>query len=160
MIKNTGNTFLDLSGIDVTAHLEYKNGLSYLQWMACHSIIKLYDPKSTYIIHRNAEGLPYFESAAGAFVVTEMTVNGETQMEELPVLDYKNKAIQGDKLNSFDINTAIKRCLVKNAALFGLGAQVYINGEGSPLDLTKGLGKSKSTTVNKPKAANNNSLSF
>jgi|DEB0MinimDraft_6_1074348.scaffolds.fasta_scaffold43761_3 hypothetical protein len=156
MIKNTGNTFMDLSSIDVTAHLEYKNGLSYLQWMACHSIVKLYDPKATYVIHRNEQGLPYFVSDAGAFVITEMTINGETQMEELPVLDYKNKSIQGDKLNSFDINTAIKRCLVKNAALFGLGAQVYINGEGSPLDLNKGLGKKAPSST--PKTAKSASL--
>lgn len=157
------NVFKDLSQIDVTKHLEYKNGLSYLQWMACHSILKMYDPKSNYIIHRNAEGLPYFDSPAGAFVITEMTVKGETQMEQLPVLDFKNKSIQGDKLNSFDINTAIKRCLVKNAALFGLGAQVYIDGEGSALDLEKGLGsnKGKKQSVTKPKATNtNNSLTW
>lgn len=158
-MKNTGNTFADLSSIDVTSHLEYKQGLSYLQWMACWSIIKLYDSKASFTIHRDDNGNPFFNTEAGAFVVTELTINGETQVETLPVLDYKNKSVQGEKLNTFDINSAYKRCLVKNAALFGLGAQVYINGEGSPLDLNRGLGGGKKPMSNNKKAASA-SISF
>lgn len=158
-MKNTGNTFADLSSIDVTPHLEYKQGLSYLQWMACWSIIKLYDPKASFKVIQDDDGHPFFTTGAGAFVITELTINGETQMETLPVLDYKNKAVLPEKLNTFDINSAYKRCLVKNAALFGLGSQVYINGEGSPLDLNRGLGGGKKPMSNNKKAASA-SISF
>lgn len=48
----------------------------------------------------------------------------------LPVMDYKNKAIVNP--DSFAINTANMRCLVKCMALFGLGLYIYA-GEDLPL---------------------------
>lgn len=137
------NTFSDLSKIDVTTHLQEKQGLSYLQWMAAWAIVKDYDPTATYNIHSGDGGNPFFETGAGAFVKTSVTIKGLELTEILPVLDFKNKAVQGEKLNTFDINSAYKRCLVKTLAMHGLGAQVYIDGQGSPLDLSKGLGKKK-----------------
>jgi hypothetical protein len=47
----------------------------------------------------------------------------------LPVLDFKNKAIQSP--NAFDINSARMRCLVKCLAMFGLGHYIYA-GESAP----------------------------
>ena len=145
------NTFKDLSEIDVTSHLESKNGLSYLQWMAAWSIAKSYDPEATYEVHKDNEGNPFFQTEAGAFVKTTVTIKGQSLTEILPVLDFRNKAVKGDKLNVFDINSAYKRCLVKTLAMHGLGAQVYIDGQGHGLDLSKGLAKANS----KPKVVAN-----
>lgn len=137
------NTFKKLAAIDVTKHLEEKQGLSYLQWMAAWAIIKDFDAKASYKVLTSEDGSPYFNSSAGAFVSVEVTVNENTLTEHLPVLDFRNKAVQGEALNVFDINSAIKRCLVKCLAMHGLGAQVYIDGKGTPLDLTEGLSKKK-----------------
>jgi len=145
------NTFADLSKIDVTKHLEEKQGLSYLQWMGAWSIAKDYDPKANYVIEKDVDGNPYFnDPVAGAFVGVKVTINDEELTEYLPVLDFRNKAVIGEKLNVFDINSAIKRCLVKCLAMHGLGAQVYIDGSGDALDLGRGLSK-KTKAPAKPK---------
>ena len=150
------NTFADLSKIDVNKHLEEKQGLSYLQWMAAWAIVKDYDPKASFEIKTNEQGTPYFceSNTHGAFVGVSVKINDETLTEYLPVLDYKNKAIAGDKLNVFEINSAIRRCLVKCLAMHGLGAQVYIDGRGDPLDLDGGLTKKRKNTMKAtPKSA-------
>lgn len=143
------NVFKDLSSIDVSAHLEEKSGLSYLQWMAAWAIVKDYDATATYKVHEDFNGNPFFATDAGAFVKTTVTIKGQELTEVLPVIDFRNKPITGEKLMVFDINSAYKRCLVKTLAMHGLGAQVYIDGNGSPLDLSKGLSKKKAA----PKAA-------
>jgi hypothetical protein len=147
------STFKELSKIDVSKHLEEKQGLSYLQWMACWALIKEYDPSATYEV-MTCCGVPYFcdNTEVGAFVGVRITVKGVDLTEYLPVLDYRNKAIAGAALNTFDINSAIKRCLVKCAAMHGLGAQVYIDGNGTALDLSKGLTKKKTQTKAAPKS--------
>lgn len=141
------SVFQELSQIDVSSHLEEKSGLSYLQWAAAWSLAKGYDPDATYEVLTSAVGQPYFnDPVAGAFVAVAVTIKGIRLVEYLPVLDYRNKAVQGENLNVFDINSAVKRCLVKCLAMHGLGIQVYIDGTGAGLDLAKGLKK-------KPKAA-------
>ena len=57
-----------------------------------------------------------------------VTINGETLSEMLPVLDFKNMPIPLESVTSFSASKSIKRCLVKNLALFGLGLTLW-NGE-------------------------------
>jgi len=138
------NTFKDLSQIDVSNHLEIKHGgLSYLSWMAAWALAKDYDPTATFLIHTTDNCDPFFTSDAGAFVAVTVVIKGQELTEYLPVLDNRNKPLSSDKLNVFDINSAIKRCLVKCLAMHGLGAMVYISGEGTALDLGTGLKKEK-----------------
>ena len=147
------SVFNDLSQIDVTKHLEEKQGLSYLQWMAAWSIVKRYDQHARYEVLVDGAGNPYFNNTtAGAFAGVSVTIKDSTLTEYLPVLDYRNKAVQGDALNVFDINSAIKRCLVKCLAMHGLGVQVYIDGNGTGLDLDKGLKKKPKAVPAKAKA--------
>ena len=161
MSKEETNTFEVLSKIDVTKHLEEKQGLSYLQWMAAWAIVKEFDPTASYYIHTDIKGNPYFnDDTAGAFVCVSVRIKGQELKEFLPVLDYRNKAVIGDKLNVFDINSAIKRCLVKCLAMHGLGAQVYIDGSGSPLDISSGLSKKPKASVPAQKKQTNSKLSF
>ena len=155
------NTFKDLSQIDVTKHLEEKQGLNYLQWMAAWAIVKDYDPKASFKILTDNSGQPFFnDPISGAFVGVEVTINEDALTEYLPVLDFRNKAVIGDKLNVFDINSAIRRCLVKCLAMHGLGAQVYIDGKGHGLDLGKGLRKTKEAPKPSPKTTGANKISF
>jgi hypothetical protein len=138
------STFKDLSQIDVSNHLEIKHGgLSYLSWMAAWALAKDYDPGATFHVHTTETNDPFFVTDAGAFVTVTVIIKGQELTEYLPVLDNRNKPLAGDKLNTFDINSAIKRCLVKALAMHGLGAMVYISGEGTALDLGAGLKKEK-----------------
>ena len=57
-----------------------------------------------------------------------MTIAGETQNEILAVMDHRNQSIPADTVASTAYAKSIKRCLVKNAALFGLGLSLW-NGE-------------------------------
>ena len=50
----------------------------------------------------------------------------------LPVLDFRNKAIPFDNINSFDVNKSIQRATVKALALHGLGLNIYA-GEDLPV---------------------------
>jgi hypothetical protein len=140
--------------------------------MAAWAIVKDYDPMAVYIVHTDEVGNPYFTTEAGAFVRTTVIIKGQSLTEVLPVLDNNNKPQKKDAytvktkykeidvapLNAFDINSAYKRCLVKNLAMHGLGAQVYIDGEGHGLDLEKGLSKVKAVPKKKTKKAGGSSF--
>jgi hypothetical protein len=100
---------------------------------------------------------PYlFDPTLGYMVMTTVTIEGFTLSESLFVMDGANNAQRHEKYSydvdewnngkktggkiqkwvepatMFDINTAIKRCLTKNLALFGLGIYIYA-GEDLPL---------------------------
>ena len=53
-----------------------------------------------------------------------VSADNETVTEVFPVLNYANKAIQNP--NSFQVNTAHQRCLVKCLAYLGLGIDLYL----------------------------------
>ncbi|MFM2015635.1 MAG: Lactococcus phage [Bacteroidota bacterium] len=140
--------YLDLRKLDVSSHIEKKNGLSYLSWSWAWDIFKQNYPQATYEIIKNPNnGLPYFESHAGAMVYTKVTADDITHEMWLPVMDGANKAMKheaytyktrnGDKLceafSMTDVNKAIMRCLVKNLAMFGLAIYIY-SGEDLPSD--------------------------
>ena len=137
MIMSKNNNVFDvLSNIDVTNYLETKHGgLKYLSWAAAWGLVKQNYPTASYTIHNSDDNNPFFTSPYGTFVKVSVTIEDQTLTEILPVLDFKNKSIQNDKLNTFDINSAYKRCLVKCLAMHGLGLQVFVNGQGHGLDL-------------------------
>jgi len=135
-MSKTANVFEVLSSIDVTNYLETKHGgLKYLSWAAAWGLVKQHYPSASYTIHNNDNNDPFFVSPYGTFVKVSVSIQDQTLTEILPVLDFKNKSIQVDKLNTFDINSAYKRCLVKCLAMHGLGLQVFVNGQGHGLDL-------------------------
>jgi hypothetical protein len=65
-----------------------------------------------------------------------VVINGIEHIEELPVMDYKNKSIPLDNVNSFDVNKAIQRSLTKAVARHGLGLYIYA-GEDLPEEESK-----------------------
>lgn len=107
-----------LSKIDVSAHIEKKNNLSYLSWAWAWGILMENYPDATY------EFLEPETHANGSMTVfCQVSINKTTRLMWLPVMDYKNKAIPNP--DAFAINTAKMRCLVKCLALFGLGHYIY-----------------------------------
>lgn len=89
--------------------------------------LKNHFPHAWYRKHEAGNGYPCFYDAQGyAFVkVTvglDKTTNHEVT-EVMPVLDHRNKPIQGP--NAFDVNNALQRCLAKAIAYHGLGHYIY-----------------------------------
>ena len=91
-------------------------------------MLKEHCPDATFEKHTflNNEGsyLPYMRDLDGyAFVQTSVTADGITLTETFPVLNNVNKSIQKPK--SFEVNTALQRCLTKTIAFHGLGLYIY-----------------------------------
>jgi hypothetical protein len=118
-----------LSGIDVSEHTEEKNGLTYLSWAWAWGIVKKHYPKATFTknLYSSANNdctLPYMIDPAGySFVSVTVDIDGESQTEVLPVLNHANKAVS--QPDSFQVNTALQRCLAKCCAMHGLGHYIY-----------------------------------
>ena len=121
-------TFETLSAIDITEKLKEKNKMKYLPWSSCWQIVKSIYPNSTYNPVKTDDGCIYHTDGKTCWVETSLTINGETQNETLAVMDFRNQSIKAENITSVDVNKSTKRCLVKNAALFGLGLSLW-NGE-------------------------------
>lgn len=116
--------FNELYSLNVNEKTEKKNNLTYLSWAWAWAEFKKAYPDANYEIVKNPDGLPFFESKEGYMVYTKVTAGGQTYEMWLPVMDYKNKALQGNA-TMFDINKTVMRCLTKNLAMFGLGLYIY-----------------------------------
>jgi hypothetical protein len=118
----------ELLKINVSDHIEKKNGLSYLSWAwAWAEVLKL-DPGARWhaVEYSDPQGcaLPaMFLPDGSAMVKTEVTIKGETKVCTLPVMDHRNKAIK--QPDAFAINTAIMRCMTKTISMHGLGLYIY-----------------------------------
>ena len=95
----------------------------------------MYPEAQVNVIH-SKDGLNYFTDGMTAWVEVGVTIEGFEMVESLPVMDYRNKSITLDKLTSFDVNTAIKRCMTKAIAMHGLGLYIYA-GEDLPEEQTE-----------------------
>lgn len=140
------DVFNELIKVDVSKHIEKKNGLSYLSWAWAWQYVKEKYPDANYVDVK-FDGKPFlYDETLGYLVCTEVTIKGETIPMSLPVMDNKNKAMKSapykyntrsgeqsvEAATMFDINNARMRCLVKNLAMFGLGLYIYA-GEDLPV---------------------------
>jgi hypothetical protein len=109
--------YSELRKINVNEHIEKKNGLSYLSWAWAVDTLLQNDPAATWYY-----GQPV---TFGESVMVFCTVNafGKSMTAQLPVMDYRNKAIQNP--DAMSVNTAMQRCLAKAIALHGLGLYIY-----------------------------------
>ena len=119
--------YKELRQIDVSKYTEKKNGLTYLSWAWAVDQLLLADPKAHWFY-------PEYQRWGNGTVMVFCTVvaNDIARTAQLPVMDYRNKAIS--EPDAFAINTAMQRCLAKAIALHGLGLYIY-NGEDVPPDL-------------------------
>jgi len=117
--------YADLRKIDVNQHIEKKNGLSYLSWAwAVDKLMELDEAASW-------EYGPPVEWGGTFMVYCTVHAFGKSRTAQLPVMDYKNKAIAHP--DSYAVNTAMQRCLAKAIALHGIGLYIYA-GEDIPPD--------------------------
>lgn len=138
MAEPKKSKFKMLNAIDVNDKVKKKNDkLDYLDWATCWTYLKShYDDvkfktREFQIPTKGADGevimrtVPYNTDGRTAYVEVELSIEGEAISEMLPILDYKNAAIPVDKLTFFDVSKSIKRCLVKAAAMHGLGLNLW-----------------------------------
>ena len=119
------SVFEKLNSINVNGHTEKKNGLTYLSWAwAWAELLKAY-PDATYTVYENKDGWNYHTDGRTAWVKTGVTVEGKEYIEELPVMDFKNRSIPLESITSMDVNKAIQRSLTKAVARHGLGLYIY-----------------------------------
>ena len=113
---------------NVNDHVEKKNGLSYLSWAWAWAEALKADPKASYKIEMfNCKC--YMEINGTAMVFVTVTMFDKPMTCQLPVMDFRNKAILNP--DAFAVNTAIMRCMTKALALHGLGLYLY-SGEDVP----------------------------
>ena len=145
----------DLLRLDVSKHVEKKptgNGvtLSYLSWAWAWDQALRADPNATFHVESwtDEKGTRCYMDVNGtAMVWVRVSMLGQTRTCMLPVMNSRNEpiSIEGrtfkdkfgrdktEKLDAFNLNTAIMRCLTKCLALFGLGLYIYA-GEDLPAD--------------------------
>lgn len=162
------NYFKQLYDVDVRSKTKSKNGLNYLSWAACWSEVKKMYPDATFKIYEEAIKItemidgrsiekeiprPWFDDGKTGWVKTGVTINGIEHIEELPIMDFKNKSIIADNITSSDANKAIQRSLTKACARHGLGLYIY-EGEDLPEE-TKEIGnlQAEIMTIIKKKSA-------
>ncbi len=109
--------YAELRKVNVNDHIEKKNGLSYLSWAWAVDTLLQNDATATW-----EYGEP---KQFGETLMVFCTVNafGKSMTAQLPVMDYRNKAIPNP--DAMAVNTAMQRCLAKAIALHGLGLYIY-----------------------------------
>lgn len=122
------NNYTQLAQIDVSEHIEKKNGLSYLSWPWAVDQLMRNDPAATWEFH---EPKSFGESLMVSCTVTAF---GKPITMHLPVMDNRNQAIKNP--DAFQVNKNMMRCLVKAIACHGLGLYIYA-GEDLPFEETE-----------------------
>ena len=136
---------------NVNEHTENKNGLTYLSWAWAWAEALKADPTATFEVkmfeeYEGGKKSCYIDINGTAMVFVTVTLFGKPMMCQLPVMDSYNKSITIEgittinkygkevttKLDSFNVNTAIMRCMTKALALHGLGLYIY-SGDDLPL---------------------------
>ena len=116
---------------NVNDHTEKKNGLTYLSWAWAWAEALKADPQATYKVETYDEfgengrmrTVPYMNINGTCMVFVTVTLFGKPMTCQLPVMDYRNKAIP--EPDAFAVNTAIMRCMTKALSLHGLGLYIY-----------------------------------
>ena len=123
-IKEYTMQYKELRQINVSQHIEKKNGLSYLSWSwALDQLLQL-DDSATW------EYLEPKRFGESMMVFCKVTAFGKSRTAQLPVMDFRNQAIPNP--NAYQVNTAMQRCLAKAISLHGIGLYIYA-GEDLPI---------------------------
>lgn len=129
---------VELLKLNVNEHTEKKNGLTYLSWAWAWAEALKADPTATFDVQMFGDKC-YMEVNGTAMVWVTVTMFNKPMTCMLPVMDSYNKPITIEgvtttnkygkeivtKLDSFNVNTAIMRCMTKALALHGLGLYIY-----------------------------------
>ena len=129
---------LSLLSKNVNEHTEKKANLTYLSWAWAWAEALKADPDASYKIEMFGDKC-FMDINGTAMVFVTVTMFGKPMTCQLPVMDYKNKAISNP--DAFAVNTAIMRCMTKALSLHGLGLYIYAGedlpeSEGSDIDVS------------------------
>jgi hypothetical protein len=113
---------------NVNEHTEKKNNLTYLSWAWAWAEALKADSSATYKVEMFGDKC-FMDINGTAMVFVTVTMFGKPMTCQLPVMDYRNKAIPSP--DAFAVNTAIMRCMTKALSLHGLGLYIYA-GEDCP----------------------------
>lgn len=128
----------ELLKLNVNEHTEKKANLTYLSWAWAWAEALKADPQASFTVQMFGDKC-YMEINGTAMVWVTVTMFGKPMVCQLPVMDNTNKpiTIEGtttvnkygkeitNKLDSFNVNTAIMRCMTKALSLHGLGLYIY-----------------------------------
>jgi hypothetical protein len=131
-------TVANLLTLNVNEHTEKKANLTYLSWAWAWAEALKADPLASFNVQMFGDKC-YMEINGTAMVWVTVTMFGKPMVCQLPVMDNTNKpiTIEGTttinkygkeiitKLDSFNVNTAIMRCMTKALSLHGLGLYIY-----------------------------------
>jgi len=113
---------LSMLKTNVNEHTEKKNNLTYLSWAWAWAEALKADPEAIYKIEMFGDKC-FMDINGTAMVFVTVTLFGKPMTCQLPVMDYRNKAIPNP--DAFAVNTAIMRCMTKALGLHGLGLYIY-----------------------------------
>ena len=137
---------IELLKLNVNEHVEKKQNLSYLSWAWAWAEALKADPTATFEVKTFRHAVqdtymefPYMQINGTAMVWVTVTMFGKPMTCFLPVMNSSNQpiSIEGrkfkdkygnekvEKIDSFNVNTAIMRCMTKGLALHGLGLYIY-----------------------------------
>ncbi len=109
--------YAEIRKINVNQYIEQKNGLAYLSWSwAVDQLLQLDESASWEYAEPK-----YFGETMMVFCTVHAF--GKSRTAQLPVMDFKNRAIANP--DAFSVNTAMQRCLAKSISLHGLGMYIY-----------------------------------
>ncbi len=126
-----------LLSTNVNEHTEKKGGLTYLSWAWAWAEALKADEDATFKVEMFGDKC-FMDINGTAMVFVTVTMFRKPMTCQLPVMDFRNKAILNP--DAFAVNTAIMRCMTKALALHGLGMYIYAGddlpqGEGSDVDV-------------------------
>jgi hypothetical protein len=111
-----------LLSMNVNSHTEKKANLTYLSWAWAWAEALKADPEAVYKVEMFGDKC-YMDVNGTAMVFVTVTMFRKSVTCQLPVMDFRNKAILNP--DAFAVNTAIMRCMTKALALHGLGLYIY-----------------------------------
>jgi hypothetical protein len=107
---------------NVNEHTEKKANLTYLSWAWAWAEALKADPTATYKVEMFGDKC-FMDINGTAMVFVTVTMFDKPMTCQLPVMDYRNKAILNP--DAFAVNTAIMRCMTKALSLHGLALYLY-----------------------------------
>jgi len=107
---------------NVNEHTEKKNNLTYLSWAWAWAEALKADEDATFKVEMFGDKC-FMDINGTAMVFVTVTMFRKSMTCQLPVMDYRNKAIPNP--DAFAVNTAIMRCMTKALSLHGLGLYIY-----------------------------------
>ena len=127
-----------LLSTNVNNHTEKKGNLTYLSWAWAWAEALKADEDATFRVEMFDDKC-YMDINGTAMVFVTVTMFRKSVTCQLPVMDFRNKAIVDP--DAFAVNTAIMRCMTKALSLHGLGLYIYAGedlpeGEGSDIDVS------------------------